>query len=98
LIRYTAKARSQIRSLTAHYERIERDEAVSNLSAALTNAEERIARAPHEGLPAPRPYPMLRSADRLWIKEGRYWIAYRPSPEPMIVGVFYESANIPGRL
>jgi hypothetical protein len=41
---------------------------------------------------------MLRSADRLWIKEGRYWIAYRLSPGPMIVGVFYESANIPGRL
>jgi plasmid stabilization system protein ParE len=98
LIRYTAKARSQIRSLAAHYERIERNEAVSNLAAALTNAEERITRAPHEGLPAPRPYPMLRSADRLWIKERRYWIAYRVSPEPTIVGVFYESANIPGRL
>jgi hypothetical protein len=58
----------------------------------------RIARAVHEGLPTPRPYPMLRSADRLWINEGRYWIAYRVSPEPTIAGVFYESANIPGRL
>jgi hypothetical protein len=49
-------------------------------------------------LPAPRPYLTLISADRLWIKEGRYWIAYRAFPEPIIVGVFYESANIPGRL
>ena len=74
------------------------DEAVNNLSTALDKAEERIARTPHQGLPAPRPYPKLTSADRLWIKEGRYWIAYRVSPEPMILGVFYESANIPGRL
>jgi hypothetical protein len=35
---------------------------------------------------------------RLWIKEGRYWIAYNPAPEPTIVAIFYESANIPGRL
>jgi hypothetical protein len=32
------------------------------------------------------------------LKAGSYWIAYRVSPEPTIVGVFYESANIPGRL
>ena len=98
MIRYSPRARSQIRSLTAHYERLERDEAVSNLSAALRNAEARIARAPHEGLPAPRPYPILTPANRLWIKEGRYWIAYRLSPKPIIVGVFYDSADIPGRV
>jgi plasmid stabilization system protein ParE len=98
LIRYTAKARSQIRSLTAHYERLRRDEALSNLSAALETAEQRIARAPREGMPAPRPYPKLISDNRLWIKEGRYWIAYTPAPEPTIIAVFFESANIPGRL
>ncbi|MEA2857716.1 MAG: hypothetical protein QOH98_2037, partial [Methylobacteriaceae bacterium] len=27
-----------------------------------------------------------------------YWIAYSIAPEPTIVGVFHESANIPGRL
>jgi hypothetical protein len=31
------------------------------------------------------------------IKAGRYWIAYEPTT-PVIVGVFYETANIPGRL
>jgi hypothetical protein len=41
---------------------------------------------------------LVKLKRRLWIKEGRYWIAYNPAPEPTIVAVFYESANIPGRL
>jgi hypothetical protein len=48
--------------------------------------------------PAPRPYPELVQPGRLWLKAGRYWIAYRTHPTPAIVAVFFETANIPGRL
>jgi hypothetical protein len=34
-----------------------------------------------------------RHAGRAWIKAGPYWIAYRPSL-PVIVAVFYETANM----
>ena len=98
MIGYTARALAQIDGLAAHYQRLGRTEAIANLRAALAAAEKRIEAAPFGGLSAPRPYPIVKLKRRLWIKEGRYWVAYRVSPEPMIVGVFYESANIPGRL
>lgn len=98
MIGYTARALAQIDGLAAHYQRFGRTEAIANLRAALAAAEKRIEAAPFGGLSAPRPYPIVKSKRRLWIKEGRYWIAYRVSPEPTIVGVFYERANIPGRL
>ena len=47
------------------------------------------------GLPAPRPYPQLTQPGRAWIKAGRYWIAYRTEPAPVIEAVFFETANIP---
>ena len=53
---------------------------------------------PGAGLSAPRPYPALAQKGRAWIKAGRYWIAYRTKPRLLIVAVFYETANIPGRL
>ena len=28
---------------------------------------------------------------------GRYWIAYSTTAPPVIVGVFYDTADIPGR-
>jgi len=48
-------------------------------------------------LAAPCPYPHLVRPDRLWMKAGRYWIAYDPTI-PVLVGVFYETANIPDRV
>jgi hypothetical protein len=33
-----------------------------------------------------------------WVKSGRYWIGYQTDPAPVIVAVFFETANIPGRL
>jgi plasmid stabilization system protein ParE len=98
LIGYTARALAQIDGLAAHYQRLGRTEAIANLRAALAAAEKRIEAAPFGGLSAPRPYPVVKLKRRLWIKEGRYWIAYNPAPDPTIVAIFYESANIPGRL
>jgi hypothetical protein len=33
-----------------------------------------------------------------WIKAGRYWVSCTTASPPVIVGVFFETANIPGRL
>jgi hypothetical protein len=35
---------------------------------------------------------------QLWVKSGRYWIAYQTAPAPVIVAVYFETANIPARL
>jgi hypothetical protein len=40
----------------------------------------------------------LPGRGRVWIKSGRYWIAYQTDPVPVIVAVYFETANIPGRL
>jgi plasmid stabilization system protein ParE len=97
LIEYTPEARRQIADLIEHYSRLERAEAIRNLIIALGAAERRIAQSPKVGLPAPRPYPVLAGRGYLWLKAGRYWIAYRPSERPVIVGVFFETADIPNR-
>ena len=65
---------------------------------ARLNAPRSIAAEPRAGLLAPRPYPELRRAGRRWIIEGRYWIAYSLSSPPVISAVFYDTADIPGRL
>jgi len=81
-----------------HYENRQRDGAARALLAALQAAERWIEERPGAGSPAPRPYPQLAHPGRAWIKSGRYWIAYRPSPVSVIVAVFYDTADIPGRL
>lgn len=43
------------------------------------------------------PYPRLASDGRRWIKVGAYWIAYSTTEPPVILGVFYETADIPSR-
>ena len=95
MIGLTARAERQFRELREHYEHLERPEAILGLIAALEQAFRVIGENPAAGLAAPRPYPHLARPDRLWIKAGRYWIAYEPTT-PVIVGVFYETANIPG--
>jgi plasmid stabilization system protein ParE len=87
-----------VAELQNHYEQINRPEATRNLRLALERASARIDREPEAGLPAPRPYPEVARPEVRWIKEGRYWIAYTTERVPMIVGVFYDTANIPGRL
>jgi hypothetical protein len=58
----------------------------------------RIEENPAAGLAAPRPYPHLARPGRAWIKVGRYWVGYRTVPSPIIIAVFYETADIPRRL
>jgi hypothetical protein len=65
---------------------------------ALAEAERKIERNSAAGLAAPRPYPHLAEQGRAWVKAGRYWVAYSTTQPSVIVAVFYETANIPGRL
>jgi plasmid stabilization system protein ParE len=98
LIAYTPRASRQIRDLRDHYQGLERAEAIRALDAALHAAERKIEDEPSAGLPAPRPYPGVARRGRAWVKSGRYWIAYSTANPPVIVAVFYDMANIPGRL
>jgi hypothetical protein len=98
LIDYTDEALKQVRALHRHYETLARDAAIRALDLALADAEAKIERAPAKGLPAPRPYPQLARPGWAWVKSGRYWVGYQTDPVPAIVAVFYETANIPGRL
>jgi plasmid stabilization system protein ParE len=97
VIELSPQATAQIAQLEDHYDQIGRPEAIRNLANALAEASDRIERDPAAGLPAPRPYPQLARPGRIWMKAGRYWIAYRRSPRLAIVAVFYETANIPKR-
>jgi plasmid stabilization system protein ParE len=95
---YSTEAQRQIAALTSHYEKKGRSDAIRNLRAALAIAESRIQTTPDAGLPAPRPYPSMSRQDRAWLKAGRYWIAYSRASPPVIVALFFETANIPDRL
>jgi plasmid stabilization system protein ParE len=97
LIGYTPRAARQVDELRQHYEQRERIEALCALAAALEEAEQRIESNPAAGLTAPRPYPELARSGRAWIKAGRYWVAYSTTEPPVILGVFCDSADIPGR-
>ena len=95
---YTLEAEAQVDALRRHYGERGRIEATQNFDAALNRAEQRIDDASAAGLPAPRPYPTLAKPGRLWIKQGRYWIAYTAAIPPVIVGVFFDTADLPGRV
>jgi plasmid stabilization system protein ParE len=98
LIVFSPEAAQQVRELHQHYEDRDRPAASRGLAAALEAAWGKIVTSPTAGLPAPRPYPHLARPGVRWIKAGRYWIAWRTEPSPSIIGVFYETANIPRRL
>lgn len=97
MIYLSPRARRHVARLQEHYASLDRDEAVLNLAAALTEAGDKIERNPAAGLPAPRPYPQLARPGRRWLFVRRYWIAYEMSPL-RIVAVFYDTADIPKRL
>lgn len=96
VVSLSPEADRHVADLEQHYEALDRLAAVRNLLRAVERAKHRIARDPEAGLPAPRPYPKLRRPGRLWIKEGRYWIAYNTTRPPVISGVFFETVDIPG--
>ena len=98
MIDYTDEALQHVRALHRHYDALDRDTAIRSLMRSLADAEARIERTPGAGLPAPRPYPQLARPGRAWIKSGRYWIVYATTTPPIIAGVFYDAADIPGRL
>ncbi len=98
MIGLSPEAELQLDRLRRHYEALGRLEAAENLFRSLDRASHRILQSPGSGVASPRPYPSARRLGFLWIKEGRYWIAYTTERVPMIVGVFYDTANIPGRL
>jgi plasmid stabilization system protein ParE len=98
LIEYTPRAIRQIGTLVQHYEDRRRPEAIRALFAALDAAERRIESNPSAGLVAPRPYPQVARKGRAWVKAGRYWVVYSKAQPPVIVAVFYETADIPRRV
>jgi plasmid stabilization system protein ParE len=98
LTEFSAKAARQVDELLAYYEDKDRPEAARNLLSALLYAAQRIDQAPRAGLPAPRPYPGVATPGRYWIKQGAYWIQYLAADNPVITAVYYQAANIPGRL
>jgi plasmid stabilization system protein ParE len=98
LISLTPKATRQVAELTAHYTRKQRPEALRNMRAALVAVREMIERHPNDGHPFPSVYDDLVAPGRSWVQSGRYWVAYSPKDPPVIVGFFYETADIPTRL
>lgn len=98
MIPLSPEAERQLDDLLRHYEALGRLEAAERLYQALERANRRILLTPDAGLHAPRPYPAAQRFGFRWIKEGRYWIAYIRGSDPVIVGVFYDMADIPGRL
>lgn len=98
MIEYTPRAIRQIGDLVRHYEDLNRPEAVRRLFAALDAAERKIEDDPSGGLVAPRPYPQVARKGRAWVKSGRYWVVYSTAQPPVIVAVFYETADIPRRI
>jgi hypothetical protein len=81
-----------------HYEDRRRTEAIRGLFAALDAAGRTIESNPSAGFAAPRPYPQVARKGRAWVKAGRYWVAHSTRFPPVIVAVFYETADIPRRM
>lgn len=95
-MKFTAEALAQISALRRHYHAKGRPEAARNLTKALRQAMQQINAG--EGLPAPRSYPELAQPGRAWTHAGRYWIRYTTSTPAIILAVFYDEADIPGRV
>lgn len=92
------EARRDVAALTRDSERKNRPEAVYNLLVAVNQAMKQIADDPSGGLGAPRPYPAPARPGTTWTKAGRYWFAYSLADPPVIIAVFYDAADIPGRV
>jgi plasmid stabilization system protein ParE len=98
VIRLAVVAERQVAELFGHFGRLERPEAARDLLTALDLAIARISRDPTAWLTSPRSYPALARPDRAWLKSGRHWVTYSLTLPPVILGVFYETADIPKRI
>lgn len=96
MIALTSEASVQLEEFERYYIDKQRPQALRNLGHALAEASLVILNAPKRGLPAPRPYPDLAYLAFLWLKRGRYWIAYDPAG-PVIAGIFFDTDDIPNR-
>jgi len=97
LIEYAPRAMRQVFALRHHYENLNRPAAARALAAALDEAERRVKATGSPGRPARvrtrgLPGPASRGS-----KPDDTGYLTTASP-PVIVGVFCETANIPGRL
>ncbi len=97
MIALAPEAGAQLEEFERLYVAQQRPQALRNLGHALAEASLVILNAPHRGLAAPRPYPELAALELLWLKRGRYWIAYDPAG-PIIAGVFFDTDDIPNRI
>ncbi len=98
MIPLSARATLDVARLEEHYDQLNRPEAIRNLAYALAEASHKIENNPDAGLTAPRPYPSLAKPGRLWVHVRRYWIAYSTATPPVMLAVFYDTANIPERV
>jgi len=81
--------------LARHYRRKERPEALGNLELATATLVLRIRSGAVQPRPYPASYTKVASPGLAWIKEGRYWFAYRSSGDRvLIVAVFWDEADI----
>ena len=97
MIALTPEAAAQVATLECFYIDRQRATALRNLGHALAEASLIILNAPERGISTPRPYPELEVFGFLWIKRGRYWIAY-DARLSIIAGVFFETDDIPSRV
>ncbi len=97
MIALAPEASAQLDAFERLYIAQQRPQALRNLGHALAEASLVILNAPRRGLTAPRPYPELAALELLWLKRGRYWIAYDPAG-PIIAGVFFDTDDIPNRV
>jgi len=99
MVLLTGAAQAQFEALERHYAKLDRDLATIRMMEAVASAIARIEQQTGPFWPAPRPYPDLAEYGWRWLKEGRYWIAFASISEGYaITGIFFETANIPGRL
>lgn len=92
------RAKSDVAALARDFRRKNRPEAIRNLLAALSEAMKQIANNPNGSKAAPRSYPGLARPGAAWMKVGRYWFGYSRDDPPVITAVFYDAADIPGRV
>ena len=99
MIPLSPAAERQLDELTRFYAERERDAAIGSLVDSVERGSARYLA--NEGLfyDAPRPYPALLRPGWRWTKEGRYWIAFGLTKSgPVIRAIFYDAADMPGRL